>query len=206
MGNSDELRIFGEVGALEKFSQNAKRIVVIGWPGAGKSVFSEKLSNQLNIGVFHLDALYWKTNHIPLEDKEWRLTHDKIASGKSWIIEGNYWTSLDIRIKASDCIIFFDLPMHVCARNVVCRLIAHYGKSRPGTSSGNAERFDRHFMLRMLRVLWIYPVLERGKTFRLIRSLGASSKLIVFHSQKEGNVFLESLLRTTKTMVASTRC
>ena len=45
-----------------------KKIIVIGCPGAGKSVFSQKLKEITNLPLFHLDMLYHKTAvHIYLK-------------------------------------------------------------------------------------------------------------------------------------------
>ena len=37
-----------------------KKIIVIGSPGAGKSVFSQKLKKVTNLPLYHLDMLYHK--------------------------------------------------------------------------------------------------------------------------------------------------
>lgn len=37
-----------------------KKVIVIGSPGAGKSVFSKKLSKITNLPLYHLDMIYHK--------------------------------------------------------------------------------------------------------------------------------------------------
>lgn len=39
-----------------------KKIIIIGSGGAGKSTFSRKLGDILNIKAYHLDQLMWKPN------------------------------------------------------------------------------------------------------------------------------------------------
>ena len=39
-----------------------KKIIVIGSPGAGKSVFSRKLRDITNLPLYHLDMLYHKSD------------------------------------------------------------------------------------------------------------------------------------------------
>ena len=48
------------------------KIIVIGSPGAGKSVFSQKLSNITNLPLYHMDMLYHKKDgtHISKEELE----------------------------------------------------------------------------------------------------------------------------------------
>ena len=36
------------------------KVIVIGSPGAGKSVFSQKLKNIIDLPLYHLDMLYHK--------------------------------------------------------------------------------------------------------------------------------------------------
>ena len=53
-----------------------RKIILIGWGGSGKSTFSRKLSNKLNIKVFHLDALMWKPNW-EVTDKNYQIQIQK---------------------------------------------------------------------------------------------------------------------------------
>ena len=45
------------------------KVIVIGCPGAGKSVFSQKLSNVTHFPLYHIDMLYHKKDgtHISRE-------------------------------------------------------------------------------------------------------------------------------------------
>ena len=47
-----------------------KKILVIGSPGAGKSYFSVKLSEKLNIPVTHLDFIWHKSNHTHISRED----------------------------------------------------------------------------------------------------------------------------------------
>ena len=55
--------------------ERMKKIIVIGSPGAGKSVFSKKLRDITNIQLYHLDMLYHKKDgtHISKEELEEKL-------------------------------------------------------------------------------------------------------------------------------------
>ena len=48
------------------------KIIVIGCPGAGKSTFSQRLSNIWNLPLYHLDMLYHNSDgtHISKEELE----------------------------------------------------------------------------------------------------------------------------------------
>ena len=48
------------------------KIIVIGDSGAGKSIFSQKLSNIMHLPLYHIDILYHKKDgtHISKEELE----------------------------------------------------------------------------------------------------------------------------------------
>ncbi len=83
------------------------KIIVIGCPGSGKSVFSQKLKKLLNIPLFHLDMLYHNADgtHIPRDELEEKLK--KIfTENEKWIIDGNYQRTLEMRMKECDTIFY----------------------------------------------------------------------------------------------------
>jgi len=48
-----------------------KRVLVIGSGGAGKSIFSKRLNEILDIEVIHLDTLYWNPGWVETPKPEW---------------------------------------------------------------------------------------------------------------------------------------
>lgn len=93
---------------------NYKKIIVIGCPGAGKSTFSRKLHDAVGIELFHLDALYWKKDCSHITREELIKKQKEIFEKDSFIIDGNYKGTLELRIKEADVVFFFDLPTEVC--------------------------------------------------------------------------------------------
>ena len=75
------------------------KIIVIGSQRAGKSVFSQKLSNISNLPLYHLDMIYHNSNgtHISKEELEEELK--EIFKENKWIIDGNYQRTLEMRLE-----------------------------------------------------------------------------------------------------------
>ena len=75
------------------------KIIVIGSLGAGKSVFSQKLSNITHLPLYHIDMLYHKKDgtHISKEELENKLRD--IFQENDWIIDGNYQKTIEMRLK-----------------------------------------------------------------------------------------------------------
>ncbi len=63
----------------DKGSRNRmKRIMVIGISaGVGKSTFARSLGEALNIEVYHLDALYWRSGWVEAPEEEFRSDQQK---------------------------------------------------------------------------------------------------------------------------------
>lgn len=102
------------------------KIIVIGSPGAGKSIFSQKLSDITGLPLYHLDMLYHKPDgtHISKEELEDKLR--EIFSNDDWIIDGNYQRTLEIRLKECDTVFLLDFPTEVCLEGAKSRI----GKKR----------------------------------------------------------------------------
>ena len=47
-----------------------KRIMVIGSPGAGKSTFTRKLQQKINLPIVYLDRLFWKADKTTVSPEE----------------------------------------------------------------------------------------------------------------------------------------
>ncbi|MCB9036271.1 MAG: hypothetical protein H6557_06570 [Lewinellaceae bacterium] len=47
----------------------------------------------------HLDQHYWKPDWEETDPEEWRATVQKLTDKPTWIIDGNYGGTIDIRIQ-----------------------------------------------------------------------------------------------------------
>lgn len=104
-----------------------KKIMVIGCPGSGKSTFSRELSKQTGIPLYHLDMMYWNPDKTIVDKSVFRERLAKAISQEKWIIDGNYGSTLELRMEACDTVIFLDYPLEVCLEGIQMRK----GKPRP---------------------------------------------------------------------------
>ena len=95
-----------------------KKIIVIGCPGSGKSTFSKKLHKSTGIPLFHLDMMFWNADKTTVEKSIFLERLDKTIQNNEWIIDGNYSSTLELRIKECDTIIFLDYPVDVCLNGI----------------------------------------------------------------------------------------
>jgi adenylate kinase family enzyme len=134
-----------------------RRVLVIGPGGAGKSTFATRLGEQLQIEVKHLDRYYWQPGWVKPAPDEWLKTVESLVSEESWIIDGNYSGTLDLRLKSCDTIIFLDLNRFVCMWRILKRLFRYRQETRPDMAEGCYEKIDLEFCLLGLELLSSEP-------------------------------------------------
>ena len=82
------------------------KIIIIGCPGAGKSVLTKRINDFLCYPVLHLDKIYHTggKSHIIRDELVARVS-DFASIHEKWIIDGNYISTLEMRAKLADTII-----------------------------------------------------------------------------------------------------
>lgn len=171
-----------------------KKISIIGSGGAGKSTLAKELAMKTGIPAYHLDALFWQPGWVETEREMWRSIQEDLCSKDAWILDGNYGSTLDIRLMHSDTIIFLDINRFICLARAICRSIRSYGKTRPDMAAGCEEHFDFKF------AKWIidYPVLKKPEILKCLNALPPEKTIIVLTSTEGVKRFLEDAQHLTK--------
>lgn len=163
-----------------------QKILLIGSGGSGKSTLACEIGARLGIDVHHLDALLWKPNWTPATRQEQIAIQSKLLERDSWVIDGNYGGTLDLRVDAADTIVFLDLPRTVCTYRVLKRMLKYRGKTRPDMGPDCEERFDPKF----LKWVWDYPKSQRPEVLNRLQSISDEKQVILLHSRKEVHDFM----------------
>jgi adenylate kinase family enzyme len=160
--------------------------MILGCCGSGKTTLANELNRYLNLELIHLDKFYWKPCWIESGYEEWKNAVREFADKDSWIMDGNYSGTIDLRIKRADTIIYLDASTIKCLTRIFNRIIKNYGRVRPEMPDGCFERFDwgfikfvssfnrkkREFILKKLSSI------ESGKNVFIIRKRTDYLKLI----------------------------
>ena len=83
-----------------------KKIIVIGCPGSGKSTFSRALHQKIGLPLHHLDMMYWNADKTTVEKSLFRERLSAVLNTDEWIIDGNYGSTMELRMVACDTVIF----------------------------------------------------------------------------------------------------
>ncbi|MGA9289713.1 MAG: topology modulation protein [Anaerobacillus sp.] len=169
------------------------RIIVMGVSaGAGKSTFAKKLGDLLDLRVYHLDSLFWKPGWQEATLEEFRASQETVAANSSWIIEGNYSSSFDIRAPRADTLIYLEIPRLVCIYRVLKRWFTHIGQTRSDMGSGCKEKMEWSF----LKFIWTtyYPRKQKmKKRFAQFQQMGPEKNVILLRNKAEIINFLHEL-------------
>jgi adenylate kinase family enzyme len=151
----------------------ARRILVLGSPGAGKTLLSTFLSWHLGLELVRLDDFFWKPGPVRLPTDEWRMLVVKLASRPSWVMDGTYEASLDLRIPAADAIVYIQSSRWVCLWRVVTRrLLSRWRRHEESTHGHALTSF-------FVRYVFRFPISTQPEVFRLIAQQGRGKPLIV---------------------------
>jgi adenylate kinase family enzyme len=161
------------------------RIAIIGCGGSGKSTLARQLARILDVPVVHLDALYYSECWTPPPGNEFAARQAELTAGERWIIEGNYASTLPIRLAAADTVIFLDLPAAVCLLGVATRRWRYRGGQH--RADGAFDRITWNFV----RYILGYRRLMRPRVRSLLQKHGPHVRLITLTSRRQVNGFID---------------
>ena len=173
--------------AFQKFDQ--ERIVIIGSCGAGKSTLARNLGQRLNLSVIHLDAYYWQSGWQETDQNKWQKIQQELIEANSWIIDGNYYNTTDIRLTAADTIIWLDFNRYLCLWRVIKRYLEYPDKVRPDMAVGCPERLNCEF----LQYVWNFPKLHRHKIMNKLAEYQDSKQIIILQNPNQVFNLLEQV-------------
>lgn len=91
-----------------------ERVIVIGCPGSGKSTFARALRDRTGLPLVYLDRLWHKPDKTTVTKEEFDARLLTELRKETWIMDGNYARTLEIRLSYCDTVFFFDLPTEIC--------------------------------------------------------------------------------------------
>ena len=160
-----------------------KKILIIGCPGSGKSTFSKKLHSITKIPLYHLDMIYWKEDKTIIPKNIFLEQLSNILKKNEWIIDGNYSSTMELRIQKCDTIIFLDYPTDVCLQGIKERL----GKKRTDIPWAETEE-DLEF----IEFIKTYNLKQKPQVIELLKTYN-DKNIFIFNNRKEADEFLNNI-------------
>ncbi|SCE63874.1 adenylate kinase [Micromonospora mirobrigensis] len=166
-----------------------RRILIVGSAGAGKSTLAREVAGRLDLPLVHLDRHYWRPGWIPADDADFRTQVAALAARPSWVMDGNYASTLDLRLPRADLLVLCDPSRLVCLARVLRRRWVHRATSRPDLPAGCPEQIDLGF----LRYVWRYPARSRPRILAALAAAGTRPAFRRLRTPAETRAFLATL-------------
>ncbi|MFW9964508.1 MAG: DNA topology modulation protein [Candidatus Sifarchaeia archaeon] len=177
-----------------------KRVLILGPSGSGKSTLGERLGTILGIPIIHLDQHYWKPNWIETPENEWRDKIKSLISLDSWVMDGNYTSTLKLRASAADTIIYIDIPRRLSYLRIFTRFLRFRGQTRPDLADDCPEKIDLDF----IRWIWDFPITRKPVILRFLENLNSTKSVFILRGQKEIEGFIHFLKKKRNGHVCQT--
>jgi adenylate kinase family enzyme len=162
------------------------RIAIIGCGGSGKTTLARVVGAKLGIPVTHLDAVYYDQSWQPLPMEKFAAIQENLVAAERWIIEGNYATTLPIRLARADTVIFLDFPAITCLWGIAQRRWKYRGGQH---TNGVYDRITRSFIGYILG----FRRQMRPRVRRLMADHAQHTRLVTLTSRRHANAFLRSI-------------
>ena len=159
-----------------------KKVIVIGCPGSGKSTFARALHNKTGIPLYHLDMMNWNADRTTVEKSVFRERLSAVLEKGEWIIDGNYGSTMELRMAACDTVFFLDYPLDVCLGGIQER----YGKQRSDMPWIETEE-DAEF----IEFVKSYDEQQKPKVLALLKKYG-DKNIIILKSREQADLFIQT--------------
>lgn len=162
------------------------KVIIVGCPGAGKSIFARKLNQITNLPLYHLDMLWHKPDRTNISKEKFDEELKKILKKDKWIMDGNYQRTLEMRLKECDTAFLLDYPLEVCLSGAQSRI----GKKREDLP-WLEEKFDENFKNWILnfekeKLPQIYDLLDKYKE---------NKNIVIFKSREEADNYIKNIIK-----------
>ena len=157
-----------------------KKVIVIGCPGSGKSTVSRALHNKTGIPLYHLDMMYWNADKTTVEKSVFLERLFAVLEKDEWIIDGNYGSTMELRMSACDTVIFLDYPLEVCLGGI---------KERRGKPRSDMPWIETEEDAEFIEFIKNYNEQQKPKVLELLKKY-SDKNIVIFKSREEADAFL----------------
>ena len=159
------------------------KAIIIGCPGSGKSTFSKALHEKTNLPLYHLDMLYWNSDRTTVSKDIFRERLQSVLVLDKWIIDGNYGSTIEMRLKECDTVFFLDYPLEVCIDGV---------RQRKGTVRTDMPWVETEYDEEFLQFIRDFEKRSRPKIIELLNEY-KDKNIVVFKSREDADGYLKNL-------------
>ena len=162
-----------------------QKVIVIGCPGSGKSTFSKALHDATGLPLYHLDMMYWNADGTKVPKYTFMERLHQTLEKESWIIDGNYGSTMELRMQFCDTVFFLDYPLDICIDGIKSRK----GKERTDIPCTMPEDEDDEF----IEFINNYNSVSKPTVLELLHKY-SQKRIIIFEDRNEAYEFLSQVI------------
>lgn len=166
-----------------------EKVIIIGCPGAGKSIFARKLKEKTGLPLFYLDMIWHKPDGTNISRDEFDRKIKGIMKKKQWILDGNYIRTLEMRLKECDTVFLLDYPLELCLEGASSRI----GKERP-----DMPWIESELDLEFRQFIVDFPRDSLPKIYELLKKYEKEKELHIFRKREDAEEYLRTEERNGK--------
>ncbi|WLS05012.1 AAA family ATPase (plasmid) [Shinella oryzae] len=169
----------------------ARRVLVIGCSGGGKTTFSAKIAACLDLEFQSLDRdVRWLPGWVERDRAEQRAIIEQLARRERWVMDGSGASSFDIRLPQTDLVFWIRVPRRIALLGLFKRVFRYYGSVRPEMAEGCPEPLpDRDF----LSYIWNFEKRYAPLFVKQIDEHGPTVPVAVLRSHRDMDAILNLL-------------
>ena len=160
--------------------KDMKKIIVIGCPGSGKSTFARALHDKTSLPLYHLDTMYWNEDKTTVEKSVFLERLSALLEKDEWIIDGNYGSTMEMRMAACDTVIFLDYPLDVCLDGI---------RERRGKPRCDMPWIETEEDAEFVEFIKNYNEQQKPKVLELFEKHG-DKNIIILETREQADAFL----------------
>ena len=146
---------------------------------------SRALHNMTGIPLYHLDMMYWNADKTTVEKNVFLERLSAVLEKDEWIIDGNYGSTMELRMAACDTVIFLDYSLDVCLDGI---------RARRGNPRNDMPWIETEEDAEFIEFIENYNEQQKPQVLELLKKY-SDKNIIILESREQADAFLNGEIK-----------